>query len=104
MDIIIHRIYKEDLYKVFKEIVCLLEKKHMDVIIDDKKLVISFNDNRITFWCSSYWHYWHMGGTRPKYYNTDSVLASEFLQQGASKVGGYEVDDLEELVDLFSRM
>lgn len=98
IDIIIHRMRLTDLHKVFKEIVGILEKKNINVMIDDKKMIITFNDRRITFWCSDYWR---MGGTRPKYYNSDSVLASEFLQQGASKVGGYEVGDLEELVNLF---
>lgn len=42
-----------------------------------------------------------MSGTRPKYYNTDSILASNFLQQGACKVNGYEVDSLEKIVELF---
>lgn len=98
MEIIIHRQWSEDLRKVFKEVVDILENKNIDAMIDEKKLVITLKDKRITFWCSAYWH---IGGTRPKYYNSDSVLASEFLQQGASKVGGYEVDDLEELVNLF---
>lgn len=94
-DVVIYRSSRRQLERAFKETVEMIRKREIKAIIDRNRLYINIGDNRISFWLGDPCR---MGGLRPKYYNSNSRLASDFLQQGASKVNGYEIPDLETIV------
>lgn len=93
-DVMIYRKNKNDLLNVFSEIARHL-KEHGNPCIDEKYVTIKFQDWSIEFFCGSVLK---MGGTRPFLYNTDCKYASDFLEQGAEKVDGNEIKNLEELL------
>lgn len=93
-DVVIYRKNKNDLLDAFAEIARHL-KEHSNPSIDKKYLTIKFQDWSIEFFCGAVWR---MGGTRPSLYNTDYKYASDFLEQGAVKVNGKEIEDIEELL------
>lgn len=73
------------------------ERVKFKYFIDNDRKIVKVNDHFIEFYCGSIYK---MGGIRPFLYNTDCECASDFLQQGASKVNGKEVMNLEELVKI----
>lgn len=93
-DVIIYRKNKNDLLNTFTEIARRL-KEHGSPSIYEKHITIKFQDWSIEFFCGAVFR---MGGTRPFLYNTDCEYASDFLEQGAVKVNGKEIEDIEELL------
>lgn len=93
-DVVIYRKNKNDLLNVFSEITRHL-KEHSNPCIDEKYVTIKNRDWSIEFFCGAAWR---MGGIRPFLYNTDCKFASDFLEQGATKVNGKEIEDIEELL------
>lgn len=93
-DVMIYRKNKNDLLNVFSEIARHL-KEHGNPCIDEKYATIKIRDWSIEFFCGTVWR---MGGIRPFLYNTDCKFASDFLEQGATKVNGKEIEDIEELL------
>lgn len=101
-DTIIYRKKSSDIFKVFDEIVKCLEdlqsNSDRDRLTVDKNLILLYVDGyTINFFCGPVWK---MGGIRPSLYNTDCKHASDFLEQGAEKVNGKEVKDLNELLKM----
>lgn len=99
-DVVIYRKNRNDLLNVFAEITTRLKETKMDEDCDGLNICknldfIKFQDWSIEFFCGSVLK---MGGTRPFLYNTDCKYASDFLEQGAVKVNGKEIKDLEELL------
>lgn len=95
MEIIIYRLLLSDVKTSFEELVNMMLESGLNIIHDDKKYTIYYKDFYIEFWCGDFCR---MGGIRPKYYMTDNTTASEFLRQGACKVGGIEIYSFDELL------
>lgn len=99
MHIIIYRNSVFEIQETFGYFVTEL-LKHINS--DDIKLPqgsgrIVVGDILIDFYCNGIHK---MGGVRPNYYNTDSCLASDFLECGATKVNGKEIKDISEIINI----
>lgn len=92
---VVYRKKASDSFKVFSMIKRIIKAFSIEASIDETKKIIEVNDYHITPFCGPVWK---MGGIRPFLYNTDCKYASEILEQGASKVDGREIENLEELV------
>lgn len=90
--IIIYRKSREDALMAFEQFIYQCKLLNLETINRIPRII--FNEYDIQFWCGDYWR---MGGLRPKYYNTDSRLASEYLEQSAYKCGGKEIVNIDDL-------
>lgn len=102
-DVIIYRKRKVDILDVYEYVIkyleCVQGPRVFDSLIVDRELLrdIMVNDYHIDFFCGMVTR---MGGTRPFLYNTDCKYASDFLEQGATKVNGKEIKTLAELLNI----
>ena len=99
MYIVIYRNSVFEIQETFGHFVTELSK-HMssdDINLPKGSGRIIVGDIMVDFYCNGIYK---MGGVIPNYYNTDSYLASDFLECGATKVNGKEIKDISEIIDI----
>lgn len=104
MIVIIYRKYRADVEKVFYQLSEGFKKLKISeesMAADNKKKTIDLNEWHFDFFCGNIYK---MAGIRPSFYNTDDRDASRFLEQSASKIGGQEIQDVNDLFNILKSM
>lgn len=101
MKIIIYRTKMSYLIDAFVNIANELTKreihKNHNIRIDSDRMIIDVDTYQISFWTGEVWR---MSGIIPKYYNADSIEASNVLMKSATKVDGCEIT-IDEMINLW---
>ena len=99
MNIIIHRVKGKDADDEMKRFLDELSKINhgKKVVVDKSRRRIMLDSICIEF---RFGDFWKMAGCRVVIFNTDSNAAADFLLMSASKVNGFEVSNLYDLVKI----
>ena len=99
INIVIHRIRREVLNDVFKELRRRLDIKYKN---DKRSCLISIEEGLIcpVYIIGRYGDYTKLSGLRPDFYNTEDEVAVWYLEQSASKVNGVGFDDIQNVLKI----